>query len=78
MLATQAQIKREKPKMAWLAEAHADWHVVNGRYAVCPLDCGVAEALYAEADNEDSHRIRCAQCKGVHETVAEVKVCSTV
>lgn len=31
--------------MSYLAEAHADWHAVNGRDAVCPLDCGIGEGL---------------------------------
>jgi hypothetical protein len=31
---------------SYLAEAHADWHSVNGRYNVnCPLDCGAGEPI---------------------------------
>lgn len=29
--------------MSYLAEAHADWHAVHGKFAVCPLDCGIGE-----------------------------------
>ena len=29
--------------MSWLSDAHQEWHHVNGRYAVCPLDCGAGE-----------------------------------
>ena len=29
--------------MAWINEAHTEWHTVNGQNAVCPLDCGVGE-----------------------------------
>lgn len=39
--------------MAWLADAHNEWHTVNGRYEVCPLDCGVTEGLYDEYDTVD-------------------------
>lgn len=30
--------------MSWLADAHREWHLVNGARSVCPLDCGVGEA----------------------------------
>lgn len=38
--------------MTWIQDAHRDWHTVNGKYAVCPLDCGVGETadLYDEPD----------------------------
>ena len=29
--------------MSWIADAHRDWHTVNGWDVVCPLDCGVGE-----------------------------------
>lgn len=29
--------------MAWINEAHTEWHTVNGWNAVCPLDCGAGE-----------------------------------
>lgn len=29
--------------MSWIAEAHRQWHTVNGQNEVCPLDCGVGE-----------------------------------
>lgn len=35
--------------MTYLAEAHAEWHIVNGPYG-CPLDCGRGE-YEAEATN---------------------------
>jgi hypothetical protein len=39
--------------MSWLSEAHTEWHTVNGRYEVCPLDCGVAEGMYDEPTEEE-------------------------
>lgn len=30
--------------MSYLADAHRDWHNVHGKFAVCPLDCGIGEA----------------------------------
>jgi hypothetical protein len=39
--------------MAWIQDAHYEWHAVHGRYAVCPLDCGAAEGLMAEAEEDD-------------------------
>jgi hypothetical protein len=40
--------------MSWLSEAHEEWHLVNGKYACCPLDCGASEFLqepdYDETD----------------------------
>lgn len=27
----------------YIAEAHADWHVFNGKFAICPWDCGANE-----------------------------------
>lgn len=38
--------------MSWLADAHSEWHAVNGRNEVCPLDCGVNEGRYDEYDME--------------------------
>lgn len=29
--------------MSWIADAHRDWHTVNGWNVCCPLDCGVTE-----------------------------------
>lgn len=29
--------------MSYIAEAHAEWHFVHGKFASCPLDCGVNE-----------------------------------
>lgn len=25
--------------VSWISEAHNEWHAVNGRDAICPLDC---------------------------------------
>lgn len=36
--------------MSYLAEAHSEWHAVHGKYAICPLDCGAAEALMDPTD----------------------------
>lgn len=37
-----------------LADAHAHWHAVHGKYAICDLDCGASEGLYAE-DEQSYH-----------------------
>lgn len=29
--------------MTYLADAHRDWHTVNGWDTICPLDCGAGE-----------------------------------
>lgn len=29
--------------MSWIADAHRQWHAVNGARATCPLDCGASE-----------------------------------
>ena len=34
-------------EMSYTAEAHADWHLVNG-WTSCPLDCYAVEAYWAE------------------------------
>lgn len=74
--------------MSFLAEAHADWHAVNGKYSVCDLDCGAGEHLWemfaedAEALKalEDSglHGIKCGSCKQYHASKATVKLCCEV
>ena len=64
--------------MGWLAEAHQEWHIVNGRNVVCPLDCGVGEAEALEADweaEEDQHVIICGNCRDLHETADQVRQC---
>ena len=66
--------------MAYLADAHREWHYVNGWDTVCPLDCGVEEARYADWDAEqeeaeEAHHIVCGSCKDLHETVEEVRAC---
>ena len=67
--------------MAWLADAHSEWHAVHGRNVVCPLDCGIGEAEALEADweaeqePEEHHHIICGNCRDLHETVDEVKAC---
>ena len=38
--------------MSWLADAHRDWHTVNGWDVMCPLDCGANE-VYEDAGEED-------------------------
>lgn len=38
--------------MSWIAEAHADWHTVNGWNVVCPLDCGAGEDYDHDDDND--------------------------
>jgi hypothetical protein len=39
--------------MSWIASAHAQWHAIYGQNEVCPLDCGVNEGLYDEAQYDD-------------------------
>lgn len=58
--------------MAWLADAHREWHYVNGANEVCPLDCGVGETY----GDEEEASIRCGHCKGYHFTVQGVRNCS--
>ena len=42
--------------MAWLADAHREWHYVHGALTVCPLDCGVGEDVYDEfGDDEEAY-----------------------
>jgi len=39
--------------MSYLADAHRDWHAVNGRYnSNCPLDCGIMSPEAQEAEDE--------------------------
>jgi len=41
--------------MAWLADAHREWHYVHGQ-VVCPLDCGIGEDVYDEfGDDEEAY-----------------------
>ena len=67
--------------MAWLSDAHNEWHTVNGKYASCPLDCGINEGVadFFEADFQaleaGAHSIRCGSCKDRHASVAAVKFC---
>ena len=66
--------------VATIADAHAHWHATNGAYAVCPLDCGASEGLYAEYEEADfveatAPLVACGHCKGRH-TVAGVRTCS--
>jgi len=75
--------------MSYLADAHREWHYVNGAYnSNCPLDCGAMspearaaeDAMMAEAyliEEEGAvPTIRCAHCKGRHVTVDMVRVCA--
>lgn len=39
--------------MSWQADAHSEWHAVNGRYG-CPLDCAMSDPYdYIPDDFED-------------------------
>jgi hypothetical protein len=29
--------------MSWMSEAHDQWHHIHGKFASCPLDCGINE-----------------------------------
>lgn len=36
--------------MSWIADAHTEWHAVNGRWG-CPLDCAWSDpGLYDEPE----------------------------
>lgn len=39
--------------MSYIAEAHNDWHTVNGWNATCPFDCGAGEEMYDPQDYDD-------------------------
>ena len=44
--------------MSFMSEAHQQWHMVNGKYSVCPLDCGVEEYApddYAPPNLDDAY-----------------------
>ena len=58
-----------------LADAHAEWHAVNGALAICPLDCGVNEAAMEEYEQQVKPLVRCGFCKEL-QTVDEVRECS--
>lgn len=74
--------------MSYLADAHRDWHTVNGKYAVCPLDCGASEIVgnYFEADAEallevqaaGGRGIKCGNCKLHHTSVDAIRFCYQV
>ncbi len=68
--------------MSYLSDAHAEWHAVNGRDQVCPLDCGVGEDAAADYEAEQAYlaslTIRCGHCRERHATVAEVRACAGV
>lgn len=70
---------------ALLSDQHNEWHLVNGRYSTCPLDCGAGEAVsqFFEIDAErvcDSgvRGIKCGSCQGYHFDIAAVKFCFVV
>lgn len=68
--------------MAYLADAHRDWHAVHGLNAVCPLDCGAGEAaMQAWEQEQDSIEagepsFRCGHCKGRHTSVFMARECA--
>ena len=62
--------------MAWINDAHSQWHSIHGKYSVCPLDCGAGEHLWSGYDEEEG-TIRCGHCKGRHVEVADVRECGT-
>jgi len=70
--------------MTTLADAHAQWHQIFGKYAVCDLDCGAGEWIGQEfeddweATNGGTTGIRCGACKGRHSSVSLVKLCYEV
>jgi len=74
--------------MSYLSEAHQEWHLVNGAYAICPLDCGRVSPEQREAedlmdaiayeDDEKERTIRCAHCSERHATVDAVRACAAL
>ena len=77
--------------MSYIADAHRDWHAVNGAYNTeCPLDCGAmapgqaeAEELsnfiaYTDEEAGDARRIRCAHCKDRHGSADVVRACAAL
>jgi hypothetical protein len=73
--------------VSYLADAHREWHYVNGAYnSNCPLDCGAmspeareAEDLINALEYEDDGKertIRCAHCSDRHATVDAVRLCA--
>lgn len=62
-----------------LADAHAQWHAIHGKYVVCPLDCGAGESVAYDGQCDDrdftAPQVACGHCKGRH-TVAGVAVCA--
>jgi hypothetical protein len=69
-----------------LSDAHADWHAVNGRYALCPLDCGAMSPADRESDalieaisyydETGTASIRCGSCPDRHRAVEAVRACA--
>lgn len=72
MMAVEAEREcaEQMAPAATLSDAHSQWHAVHGRYAVCPMDCGVGEQF-----EHDGPIVVCGFCKR-HETVAEVRECA--
>lgn len=61
--------------VATLAEAHADWHAVHGKYAVCDLDCGASEGLFDEDHSMDGD-VKCGHCGQYGVSVEHVRACA--
>ena len=40
--------------MSWIADAHNEWHTVNGWDVCCPLDCGVGEGMEDPTPGDDA------------------------
>lgn len=58
-----------------LTDAHAQWHSINGRHTVCPLDCGITESLLDEMEEAGPPLVRCGHCGDRH-TIAGVRACA--
>lgn len=67
--------------MSWISEAHAHWHVVHGKYAVCPLDCGAAEAMQYHEDYDpadwEAGNVTCGHCGTRNRSIDHVRRCGS-
>ena len=68
-----------------LADAHDQWHKLNGKYRTCDLDCGAGERVgeFFEADAQalialGERGIKCGSCGMHHSNTAAVRFCFEV
>ena len=65
--------------MAWINDAHRQWHSIHGQMQVCPLDCGVTERYYEDEEDylieQGATPVKCGKCKGRHAGARGVATC---